>query len=552
MKNKAILSISFILLTCFLFAQTGKRIALVIGNNNYPGKELKNPVNDAILMSNTLKELGFEVQLDTNVTKSAMEKNLAEFFGKLDSAEITFIFFAGHGMQVNGKNYLMPIDANPKTREQMDWAAIGLNQILENLKYHKGNLNIIALDACRDNPFRSWSRGNEPGFKKIESEGIIIGYATCEGCTADDNPVGDNGLYTSKLVLEMKKNQPVHEVFRSTRVSVRKESQARGNVQDPVHTEGTSGNFYLIDPEIEIASKDQQTQKEINALQENESQSELNRKDQQAWDKAFSDKTKIAYQMYQIAFPNGIYFHQAQKEIDAIQEKERQAELNRKDQQAWDKAFSDKTKNAYQMYQIAFPDGIYFQQAQKEINVLQEKERQAELNRKDQQAWDKAFSDKTKNAYQMYQIAFPDGIYFQRAQKEIDAIQEKEYQNEIARKDNLAWGKAIRENTIAAYKDYQSAFPSGINYQQSQQKINELNKVLPKTREDYEKILFENLVNDGLIRSNSEKITIKYNGNEIVINKQSLTGPQFEKYKKLLGNLNMRVGTGIKGEYIVK
>ncbi len=240
--KKTILFTLTLFLGITLFAQSEKRIALVIGNNNYPGKELKNPVNDANLMERTLEDLGFDVIKITNATKSQMEKAFSEFSGKISAAKVTMIYFAGHGMQIDGVNYLMPIDAKPDMVEQVAWQAIDINTVINRLKFYPNNLNIIVLDACRNDPFRSWARSDAQGFKRMEARGTIIGYATCEGCTADDNPTGSNGLYTSKLVAELKKPQEIIDVFRNTRFDVMEASKQK---QRPMVSDLSTGRFYL-------------------------------------------------------------------------------------------------------------------------------------------------------------------------------------------------------------------------------------------------------------------------------------------------------------------
>ena len=245
MKTKPYIIILLLFVTQLAAAQTEKRIALVIGNNAYPGKALTNPVNDAKLMDNTLQELGFQVTLLLDASKETMNQAFRDFAENIESAKVTFIFFAGHGMQIDGVNYLMPVDADPQKPEDVAWEAIDIENILNRLEFYPENLNIVVLDACRNNPFRSWGRGDVPGFSEMKPEGTIIGYATCEGCTADDNPTGNNGLYTSKLVEEMKKPQEITKVFKNTRNAVK---EASNSLQKPAVYDQTSGDFYLVKP----------------------------------------------------------------------------------------------------------------------------------------------------------------------------------------------------------------------------------------------------------------------------------------------------------------
>lgn len=222
---------------------TDKRVALVIGNADYTnGQPLKNPVNDAVLMSNTLKEMGFEVILRTNANKSTMEQSVREFSKKLPYCNVALFYYAGHGVQVEGINYIIPIDAQLNTKEDCKYEAMSVNFIVEEFDKFPNNINIVILDACRNNPFRSWVRGNERGFVAIPpSSGTIISYATSEGAVALDG-TGTNGLFTQELVKQMQIHQPIENVFKKTRVEVEKISNG---FQSPQEWSKLKGDFFF-------------------------------------------------------------------------------------------------------------------------------------------------------------------------------------------------------------------------------------------------------------------------------------------------------------------
>jgi hypothetical protein len=220
-----------------------KRIALVFGNSQYGNKApLKNPVNDANLMEGNLKSLGFEVIKKTNASKAEMERALADFCQKLPSYNVALFYYAGHGLQVDGTNYLIPIDAKLADKAACKWEAVSLTAIVTEFEKYPNNINIVVLDACRNNPFTEWVRGNEAGFRFItDVSGTIIGYATAEGATAADG-TGDNGLYTEELVKQMNIPQPIESVFKKTRVQV----ELRSNrTQSPRESSGLRGEFYF-------------------------------------------------------------------------------------------------------------------------------------------------------------------------------------------------------------------------------------------------------------------------------------------------------------------
>lgn len=229
----------FLVLFFYIAALSGfpqnseKRIALVIGNAAYQnGSALKNPVNDANLMASTLKSLGFEIILITNASLKTMQMVSVDFTNKIGNYDVALFFYAGHGIQLDGINYLVPIDAMMDNREMAKYEAFSINDINDAFMANGSKINIMILDACRNNPF-SWTRGGERGFTKIDnpSKGTIIAFATQPGSTASDD-AGENGLYTSKLVQQMKIPQSIENVFKKTRIAVNNASDGKQVPQD--------------------------------------------------------------------------------------------------------------------------------------------------------------------------------------------------------------------------------------------------------------------------------------------------------------------------------
>lgn len=246
MKKTLIIFNLLLLVNTLLFSQTEKRLALVIGNSAYPGGHaLKNPVNDANLMASTLQSLGFTVIKRTNANKQQMDAAVMDFSRKLASHNIALFYYAGHGIQVDGVNYLIPIDAGLNDKIAIQFEAVDVSKVVTQFEYYPNNINVVILDACRDNPFRSWARGGNRGFKAIPApSGTIIAFATAEGATASDG-TGSNGLYTEKLVQQMKTPQRIEDVFIQTRVLVQR---ASGGAQSPQEWSQLTGKFYFKKP----------------------------------------------------------------------------------------------------------------------------------------------------------------------------------------------------------------------------------------------------------------------------------------------------------------
>jgi hypothetical protein len=264
---------ALLVLTSSSFGQTKeRRLALVIGNADYQHSgKLKNTVNDANLMARTLDELGFDVIKKTNATKSEMEQTILDFSRELGKYNVALFFYAGHGIQLDGTNYLIPVDARLDDKLAASFEAVDVGKLVSQFERHPNNVNIVILDACRNNPFKSWSRGGENGFKAIPApSGTIIAFATGEGATASDG-ASENGLYTSHLVKQMKIPQRIEDVFIQTRVDVRTNSK---NQQSPQEWSQLTGKFFFSSPEN---GSDVNTGQQVNKTMESEQSKALSR-----------------------------------------------------------------------------------------------------------------------------------------------------------------------------------------------------------------------------------------------------------------------------------
>ena len=221
-----------------------KRLALVVGNAAYQhAAPLKNTISDAESVAATLEELGFEVMKFTNLDYADFISAVKEFSSKVHQYDVSMIFFAGHGIQVEGKNYMIPVDARLDTKSDVPFETIETEKILNILSQTDDeNLNILVLDACRNNPFRSWTRGGAEGLASVyPPSGTIVAYATSPGSYASDG-LGENGLYTSELVKQLKVSQRIEDVFINTRIAV--EEKSKGS-QSPWELARLRGKYYL-------------------------------------------------------------------------------------------------------------------------------------------------------------------------------------------------------------------------------------------------------------------------------------------------------------------
>ena len=220
------------LLTCasFCWAQAkAPRVALVIGNGAYKhAAALDNPPNDAADVAKELAAAGFVVIRRDNASLREMHLALREFGDKLTRTTTGVFYFAGHGVQVRGRNYLLPVDADIAREDEVAFSAMDLGAVMEKLDSARNPVNIVILDACRDNPFGARIQMTAKGLAQVEAPpGTLIAFATAPGSAASDGG-GRNGLYTGHLVAEMKRpGAPIEEIFKAVRASVRRDSQGK-------------------------------------------------------------------------------------------------------------------------------------------------------------------------------------------------------------------------------------------------------------------------------------------------------------------------------------
>jgi tetratricopeptide (TPR) repeat protein len=224
--------------------QQQKRIALVIGNANYQVGKLDTPLNDATDMAAALNELGFEVILLKDSSKREMDEALDQFLTRIKQGYVGLFYYAGHGMQVEGENYLIPVNAQIKAETDVKYESVSLGKILDRMEEAKNQIKIVILDACRDNPFRSFSRSSSRGLTTPvqPASGTLIVFATAPGKVASDGGIGRNGLFTSYLLKYIKTpNLDVDLMLRQVRSDVAKNN----NDQVPWNSSSLTGEFFF-------------------------------------------------------------------------------------------------------------------------------------------------------------------------------------------------------------------------------------------------------------------------------------------------------------------
>jgi hypothetical protein len=202
--------------------------ALVIGNSAYPGSNrLANPVNDAKAMSTKLRSLVFKVTELANTNREQMVRGLSEFSKTASRADLTLLFYAGHGVQISGTNYMIPVDMSLTDASQATLQAVSLNSVVE--QYLPGTTKLVFLDACRDNPLMATvGRGITKGLAPINvSQGTLIAYATKDGQTAEDGVGKVNSPFTAALLEHLSDPEDIGIILRTVRAKVMAQTQNR-------------------------------------------------------------------------------------------------------------------------------------------------------------------------------------------------------------------------------------------------------------------------------------------------------------------------------------
>ncbi|MBF0225566.1 MAG: caspase family protein [Desulfobacterales bacterium] len=225
--------------------KTQKRVALVIGNSDYESSPLTNPKNDAADISSKLKQLGFDVILIINANKRTIYKAIDEFGVKLKIADIGLFFYAGHGMQINGANYIIPIGAYITNENDVELEGVDVRRILGRMEVAENDVNLIFLDACRDNPFKRSFRSTAAGLAKMDApKGTFIAFATSPDNVASDGN-GRNSPFTKHLLANISQtNLPIENLLKEVRKGVLSDTN---DMQMPWQSSSLTGDFYFVE-----------------------------------------------------------------------------------------------------------------------------------------------------------------------------------------------------------------------------------------------------------------------------------------------------------------
>ena len=232
-------------------ARAENRLALVIGQSAYRAvTALPNPANDASAMSKLLADAGFDVTLAANLTQRDMNEKVGDFAAKIATRgpdTVALLFYAGHGLQIDGENYLVPVDVDPKRETDIPLQAVRLNDVLNTLNAVPSRMRLLLLDACRNNPFPAISQTAGHGLALVDTKsgapGTFLSYSTAPGAVAEDGDGADSPYTTALLAAAREPNLPIEEAFKRVRVAVNKATEGR---QTPWESSSLTEDFRFV------------------------------------------------------------------------------------------------------------------------------------------------------------------------------------------------------------------------------------------------------------------------------------------------------------------
>ncbi|MEW2914715.1 caspase family protein [Leisingera sp. JC11] len=347
-----------------VMALAEERLALVIGNSAYGAvSELDNPVRDARLMAETLEGLGFDVTLAADAKQIEMKRAIAQFGRKLRSAgeDATGLFYyAGHGVQSFGSNYLLPVDVALADAADLDLMAIEAQSVLRQMASARNRTNIVILDACRNNPFKAVADLNESGLAEMKAPtGTFLAYATAPGDVALDGE-GENSPFTEALAREIVvPGAPVEQVFKQVRRAVLEQS---GGKQTPWDTSSLVSDFAFAAaaPEVVMSAAEME--------------------EAQIWASIKASRDAMQIMLFLRGYGDGRYADEARALLAELVQEELQngkpaaaeapASVQDAETAMFQAAQGDGSKAAYEAYLMAYSEGQFAEMAAAEVAAL--------------------------------------------------------------------------------------------------------------------------------------------------------------------------------------
>jgi hypothetical protein len=348
-------------------ARAENRLALVIGESAYRTvTPLPNPANDARAMSKFLNDAGFEVTAADDLTRDEMNQMVGDFASRIATKgpdTVALVFYAGHGLQIDGENYLVPVDVDPKREADIPLQAVRLNDVLNTLNSVPTKMRILMLDACRNNPFPTINQTAGHGLAMVDTKsgapGTFLSYSTSPGAEAEDGNGADSPYTTALLTAAREPGVPIEEAFKRVRVAVNKATDGR---QTPWDSSSLTDDFRFISASGPSAANAGPKPVPAKLNVDQWRQQLQGRSVDVAHDMVVADGSLEAYQAFVALYAQSQYVPQMRVWID------RQTRML-----AWNEAVTINTTASYRAFLAQYPDSDLTATARKLVLRLQYK-----------------------------------------------------------------------------------------------------------------------------------------------------------------------------------
>lgn len=444
-----------------------RRIALVIGNDAYKHvPPLEKAVNDARAMGRALEQAHFDTRVVVNATRAQMNSAINQFADDVAGGGIGIFFFAGHGVQVNNQNFLIPIDLQNIQREaDVADQGVSLQGMQDKLAEVRAKFSLLVIDACRDNPLpkkAGRALGGTRGLTQASSaEGQMVVFSAGANQQAldklADNDLNPNGVFTRELLPWLNKpGVSIRDAVLGVRGAVRARAKTVNHEQFPAIYDQAEGNFYFIDGGTQVASLGAQI---VGGRSREQIEDEL-------WD-AIKDGDKASvFEEYLKQYPKGRYLAQARVKIAKLKAEARQPAVSPAptsvavassdpESALWSEVQKGNTADDYDVYLKQYPKGKYVALAKQRVQKLKHDARQ-KVEAEEQSAWQAAESAQTPEGYAAYLASYPSGRYAALAQTRAN-----KFKADTAVQEETRLWQAAEKGNKTEVDAYLGRYPSG-------------------------------------------------------------------------------------------
>ncbi len=434
-------------------AHAGKRLALIIGNSAYSEGPLKNPARDAELMAKTLGDVGFDVMTEIDADERAMGRAVVKFARKVEEAgkdAVALFYYAGHGVQYRGENFLIPVGARIEDEVDIDLEAVRAGTLLRQLEQAGARLNIVILDACRNNPFQSATRSLDRGLAKMDApNGTLLAYSTAPGRVASDG-TGQNSPYTQALSRAIKSpGLPIEQVFKRVRISV---MERTNEDQVPWESSSLTGEFSFVEAAQQVAAVPADQTVEI-----------------EYWKSISQMSDPAAFQGYLDRYPGGLFADLAQQKVASLTAAPRST-VDQGDLIFYQSIQQSDDIASFEAYLERYPNGQFADIAKARISSLQQRAADRQLRAEmeaERQLWDGIQGSTDPALFETFLAKHPDGIFADLARARLAGLNNSAGSSQDTRsaasgQEEIAFWNSIRNSQDKSdYKLYLDRYPDG-------------------------------------------------------------------------------------------